>query len=167
MRHDLRIAGGTATLSECRGTPMRHTRSVVHRRCDTLAMSQRYTAYIAPRLCDTRSVPLAALPVPNTALNPAKAGSEPTSCGTNRAKTGTPYFGYIIAAAPEKTGFVDFFHNQIATAWPAFLNAPFRHASHAPLRATPARPFSAMALAAFLILMTKRLRALLLTAHAE
>ncbi len=48
MRHDLRIAGGTATLSECRGTPMRHTWTVAQIRCDTLAMSQRYTVYVAP-----------------------------------------------------------------------------------------------------------------------
>ena len=61
MRHDLRIAGGTATLSECRGTPMRHTWAVAQVRCDTLAISQRYTVYVAPRLCDTRIVPLAAV----------------------------------------------------------------------------------------------------------
>jgi len=105
--------------------------------------------------------------VPNAALDPAEVDSVPASCGTNSAKTGTPFFGYIIAEAPVNTDFVDFFHNQTITAWPALLNAPFRHASPAPLRATPVRPFSALALAAFLILMTKRLRALLLTAHAE
>ena len=86
--------------------------------------------------------------MPDTTLDPAKVDSQAASCGTNSAKTGTPFFGYIIATTLENTDFGDFFHNQIATAWLAFLNAPFRHASHAPLRATPARPFSAMALAA-------------------
>lgn len=51
LRHSLSVAA----------PPMRHTWSVVHRRCDTLAMSQRYTVYVAPRLCDTRIVPLAAV----------------------------------------------------------------------------------------------------------
>ena len=82
------------------------------------------------------------------ALEEAGTDTAPASSGAKRAKTGTPFFGYIIAATLENTDFGDFFHNQIATAWLAFLNAPFRHASHAPLRATPARPFSAMALAA-------------------
>jgi len=86
--------------------------------------------------------------VPDATLDPAKVDSQAASCGTNSAKTGTPFFGYIIAEAPVNTEFVDFFNNQTITAWPAFLNASFRHASHAPLRATPARPFSAMALAA-------------------
>ena len=87
--------------------------------------------------------------MPNTALKVAQTDTELASYGAQRAKTGTPFFGYIIATTLENTDFGDFFHNQIATAWLAFLNAPFRHASHAPLRATPARPFSAMALAAF------------------
>jgi hypothetical protein len=45
--------------------------------------------------------------------------------GAKRAKTGTPFFGYIIAATLVNTDFGDFFHNQIATAWLAFLNAAF------------------------------------------
>ena len=37
------------------------------------------------------------------------------SGGAKRAKTGTPFFGYIIAATLENTDFGDFFHNQITT----------------------------------------------------
>jgi hypothetical protein len=62
--------------------------------------------------------------VPNAALDPAKVDRQAASCGTNSAKTGTPFFGYIIAEAPVNTDFVDFFHNQIASAWLAFLSAP-------------------------------------------
>lgn len=86
--------------------------------------------------------------MPLVALEEAGNDTARAPSGAKRAKTGTPFFGYIIATTLENTDFGDFFHNQIATAWLAFLNAPFRHASHAPLRATPARPFSAMALAA-------------------
>jgi len=42
------------------------------------------------------------------------------SSGAKRAKTGTAFFGYIIAATLENTDFGDFFHNQIITAWRAF-----------------------------------------------
>ena len=100
--------------------PMRHTWAVARARYDTLAMSPRYTNHVAPWLCDTRIVPLAAVRAPNTALKVARTDTELASCGAQRAKTGTPFFGYIIAEAPVNTDFVDFFHNQIFTAWPAF-----------------------------------------------
>ncbi|MDH1283803.1 hypothetical protein N5C56_24480 [Pseudomonas chengduensis] len=78
----------------------------------------------------------------------ARTDTELASCGAQRAKTGTAFFGYIIAVARENTGFDDFFHNQIATAWLAFLHAPFL--LHQPCAASclGARHFSAMALAA-------------------
>ena len=62
--------------------------------------------------------------MPNTALKVAQTDTELASYGAQRAKTGTPFFGYIIATTLENTDFGDFFHNQIATAWLAFLNAP-------------------------------------------
>lgn len=105
--------------------------------------------------------------MPNAALDPAEVDSVPASCDTNSAKTGTPFFGYIIAEAPVNTDFVDFFHNQIITAWPAFLNAPIATRQPRTASCYPARPFSATGAGCFSILMTKRLRALLLTAHAE
>lgn len=147
--------------------PMRHTWAVARARYDTLAMSPRYTNHVAPWLCDTRIVPLAAVRAPNTALKVARTDTELASCGAQRAKTGTAFFGYIIATTLENTDFVDCFHNQIATAWLAFLNAPFL--LHQPCAASclGARHFSAMGAGCLLILMTNRLRALLLTAHAE
>jgi hypothetical protein len=87
--------------------------------------------------------------VPNAALDPAKVDSRAASCGTNSAKTGTPFFGYILAEAPVNTDFVDFFHNQTITAWPAFLNAAFRHASHTPHRHPRIATSAPSALAAF------------------
>ena len=58
--------------------------------------------------------------MPLVALEEAGTDTAPASSGAKRAKTGTPFFGYIIAEAPVNTDFVDFFHNQIFTAWPAF-----------------------------------------------
>ena len=63
--------------------------------------------------------------MPDAALDPAKRDSQAASCGTNSAKTGTPFFGYIIAETPENTDFSGFFHNQIVPAWLAFLNGVF------------------------------------------
>lgn len=105
--------------------------------------------------------------MPDAALDPAKLDSQAASCGTNSARTGTPFFGYIIAEAPVNTDFVNFFHNQIFTTWPVFLNATIsaRRAIHR--TAIPASPLQRHGAGCFLILMTKRLRALLLTAHAE
>ncbi|MDH1053621.1 hypothetical protein [Aquipseudomonas alcaligenes] len=54
------------------------------------------------------------------ALEEAGTDTAPASSGAKRAKTGTPFFGYIIAATLENTDFGDFFHNQITTAWRAF-----------------------------------------------
>ncbi|EIU4787232.1 hypothetical protein [Pseudomonas aeruginosa] len=54
------------------------------------------------------------------ALEEAGTDTALASSGAKRAKTGTPFFGYIIAATLENTDFGDFFHNQIATAWRAF-----------------------------------------------
>jgi hypothetical protein len=105
--------------------------------------------------------------VPDPALDPAKTVIEQAICGAKRAKTGTPFFGYIIAATLENTDFGDFFHNQTATVWLAFLNAPFSARQPCTASCLRARHFSAMSAGCFLILMTNRLRALLLTAHAE
>ncbi|WP_219852556.1 hypothetical protein [Stutzerimonas stutzeri] len=105
--------------------------------------------------------------MPSTTLKVARTDTELAICGAPRAKTGTVFFGYIIATTLENTDFGDFFHNQIATAWLAFLNAP--SLLHQPCDASclGARHFSAIGAGCFSILMTKRLRALLLTAHAE
>ncbi|MFT0625685.1 hypothetical protein ACMHYQ_23860, partial [Ectopseudomonas guguanensis] len=54
------------------------------------------------------------------ALEEAGTDTVLASSGAKRAKTGTPFFGYIIAATLENTDFGDFFHNQITTAWRAF-----------------------------------------------
>jgi len=95
--------------------------------------------------------------VPNAALDPAKVDSQAASYGTNSAKTGTPFFGYIIAQAPVNTDFVDFFHNQTITAWPAFLNATIstRRPFTAPL--SPPRHFSAIGAGCFFDFDDKRL----------
>lgn len=63
--------------------------------------------------------------MPNTALKVAQTDTELASYGAQRAKTGTPFFGYIIAETLANTDLGDFFHNQIASAWLAFLNAAF------------------------------------------
>ena len=99
---------------------MRHTWAVARARYDTLAMSPRYTNHVAPWLCDTRIVPLAAVRAPNTALKVARTDTELASCGAQRAKTGTAFFGYIIATTLENTDFSGFSHNQNAIAWLAF-----------------------------------------------
>lgn len=54
------------------------------------------------------------------ALEEARTGTVQASSGAKRANTGTPFFGYIIAATLANTDFGDFFHNQIASAWLAF-----------------------------------------------
>ncbi|HEH8637258.1 hypothetical protein [Pseudomonas aeruginosa] len=54
------------------------------------------------------------------ALEAAGTDTEVAFCGAKRAKTGTPFFGYIIAETLENTGFSGFFHNQNAIAWLAF-----------------------------------------------
>ena len=54
------------------------------------------------------------------ALEVAGTGTEVAFCGAKRAKTGTPFFGYIIAETLENTGFSGFFYNQNAIAWLAF-----------------------------------------------
>ena len=59
------------------------------------------------------------------ALEEARTDTVLVSSGAKRAKTGTPFFGYIIAETLENTDFSGFFHNQIAPAWLAFLNAVF------------------------------------------
>ncbi|MFV9683044.1 hypothetical protein ACNFD4_10165 [Pseudomonas sp. NY15367] len=74
--------------------------------------------------------------------------SQVAGCGTNSAKTGTPFFGYIIAEALVNTDFVDFFHNQIFTTWPVFLNATISARRQYTAPPSPHRHFSAMALAA-------------------
>ncbi len=58
--------------------------------------------------------------MPLVALEKAGTDTALASSGAKRAKTGTPYFGYIIAETLENTDFGGFFHNQIATAWLAF-----------------------------------------------
>ena len=58
--------------------------------------------------------------MPLVALEVAGFDTEVAFCDAKRAKTGTPFFGYIIATTLENTDFGDFFHNQIATAWRAF-----------------------------------------------
>ena len=58
--------------------------------------------------------------MPLVALEEAGTDTAPASSGAKRAKTGTPFFGYIIAETLENTDFGDFFHNQITTAWRAF-----------------------------------------------
>lgn len=63
--------------------------------------------------------------MPLVALEEAGNDTARAPSGAKRAKTGTPFFGYIIAATLVNTDFGDFFHNQIATAWLAFLNAVF------------------------------------------
>lgn len=70
-------------------------------------------------------MPLAAAWVPLVALEVAGTDTEVAFGGAKRAKTGTPFFGYIIAETLENTDFSGFFHNQIAPAWLAFLNAVF------------------------------------------
>ena len=75
---------------------------------------------VAHAVCDTRIVPLKAACVPLVALEEAGTDTAPASSGAKRAKTGTPFFGYIIAATLANTDFGDFFHNQITTAWRAF-----------------------------------------------
>ena len=54
------------------------------------------------------------------ALEEAGTDTALASSGAKRAKTGTPFFGYIIAATLENTDFSGFFHNQNAIAWLAF-----------------------------------------------
>ena len=54
------------------------------------------------------------------ALEEARTDTVLVSSGAKRAKTGTPFFGYIIAETLENTGFSGFFHNQNAIAWLAF-----------------------------------------------
>lgn len=63
--------------------------------------------------------------MPLVALEVAGTDTEVAFCGAERATTGTPFFGYIIAETLENTDFSGFFHNQTATAWLAFLNAAF------------------------------------------
>ena len=63
--------------------------------------------------------------MPLAALEIAGTDTEVAFCGAKRAKTGTPFFGYIIAETLENTDFSGFFHNQIAPAWLAFLNGVF------------------------------------------
>ena len=63
--------------------------------------------------------------MPLVALEEAGTDTVLASSGAKRAKTGTPFFGYIIAETLENTEFSGFFHNQIAPAWLAFLNAVF------------------------------------------
>lgn len=63
--------------------------------------------------------------MPLVALEEAGTDIALAPSGAKRAKTGTPFFGYIIAATLVNTDFGDFFHNQIATAWLALLNAAF------------------------------------------
>ncbi|HEJ1890210.1 TPA: hypothetical protein SLV55_005992 [Pseudomonas aeruginosa] len=63
--------------------------------------------------------------MPVVALEEAGNDAARAFSGAKRAKTGTPFFGYIIAATLVNTDFGDFFHNQIANAWLAFLNAVF------------------------------------------
>lgn len=58
--------------------------------------------------------------MPLVALEEAETDTEMASGGAKRAKTGTPFFDYIIAETLENTDFGDFFHNQITTAWRAF-----------------------------------------------
>ena len=82
------------------------------------------------------------------ALEAAGTDTEVAFCGAKRAKTGTPFFGYIIVEPPANTDFVDFFHNQILTAWPAFLNATISARRPCAAPPSPHRHFSAMALAA-------------------
>ncbi len=68
--------------------------------------------------------------MPLVALEEARTGTVQASSGAKRAKTGTPFFGYIIAATLANTDFGDFFHNQIASAWLAFSNAAFLYVGH-------------------------------------
>lgn len=63
--------------------------------------------------------------MPLVALEEARTDTVLVSSGAKRAKTGTPFFGYIIAETLANTDLGDFFHNQIASAWLAFLNAAF------------------------------------------
>jgi hypothetical protein len=48
------------------------------------------------------------------ALEEARTDTVLVSSGAKRAKTGTPFFGYIIAETLANTDLGDFFHNQIA-----------------------------------------------------
>lgn len=63
--------------------------------------------------------------MPLVALQDAGTDTVQASNGAKRAKTGTPFFGYIIAETLANTEFGYFFHNQITNAWLAFLNAAF------------------------------------------
>ncbi len=63
--------------------------------------------------------------MPVVALEEAGTDTVLAPSGAKRAKTGTPFFGYIIAETLENTDLNGFFHNQIATAWLPFLNAAF------------------------------------------
>ena len=65
--------------------------------------------------------------MPLVALEEAGTDTALASSGAKRAKTGTPFFGYIIAATLENTDFGDFFHNQIATPRLAFRMPLFMH----------------------------------------
>ena len=55
--------------------------------------------------------------MPLVALEEARTDTVLVSSGAKRAKTGTPFFGYIIAETLENTDFSGFFHNQNAIAW--------------------------------------------------
>lgn len=63
--------------------------------------------------------------MPLVALEEAGTDTVLVPSGAKRAKTGTPFFGYIIAETLENTDYHGFFHNQIATTWLAFLSAAF------------------------------------------
>ena len=65
--------------------------------------------------------------MPLVALEEAGTDTVLASSGAKRAKTGTPFFGYIIAETLENTDFSGFFHNQNAIAWLAFCMQLFLH----------------------------------------
>lgn len=64
---------------------------------------------VAHAVCDTWVVPLEAVWVPLVTLEEAGTDTVLAPSGAKRAKTGTPFFGYIIAETLENTDFNGFF----------------------------------------------------------